>query len=130
MGTYEVSVEHAFDASHAIRLPDGSWETMHAHTWRATATFRSRRLDEATGVVVDFLEVERALKAAAAQLSGRELNATDAFLGRSPSAERVAEHLAGLLTADLGAAAGLYRVEVTEAPGCAAAFYPAAEHGG
>jgi 6-pyruvoyl-tetrahydropterin synthase len=125
MGTYEVSVDHAFNARHAVRLPDGSWEAPHCHLWRVTATFRSGRLEEATGVVIDFLDVQRALEKIDRELQGADLNELAAFEGRSPSAERVAEHIAACLAARLGPACGLYGVRVTEAPGCSAAFYPA-----
>ena len=50
----------------------------------------------------------------------------DAFADTAASAERVAEYLAGQLQKALGETARLYRVSVTEAPGCTAAFYPQA----
>ena len=124
MSLYEVSVDHAFNARHALRLPDGTWERPHSHLWRVTAAFRADRLDEPMGVVIDFLDVQRALEKVDRELQGTDLNALGAFEGTSPSAERVAEHVARRLADRLGAGCGLYRVRVTEAPGCSAAFYP------
>lgn len=124
MGTYEVSVDHAFSARHAVRLPDGSWEAPHCHLWQVTATFRSERLHEVMGVVVDFLDVQRALEKIDGKFQGADLNELSAFDGMSPSAERVAEYIAARLAAHLGPACGLYCVKITEAPGCGAAFYP------
>lgn len=121
---YEVTVKHSFKAGHALRLPGGGLEQPHEHLWGVTATFRRRQLDETTGVVVDFLRVRGALEAATAELEGAELNAFEAFAKEGCSAERLAEFLARKLIADLGGEVGLYRLEVTEAPGCSAAFYP------
>lgn len=124
METYEVSVEQSFRADHAIRLDDGSLERSHKHLWKVTATFRSERLDESMGVVVDFVDIRRALESVAAELDGSNLNELEALSGRSPSAERVAEYIAGRLGERLARTHAPYRVMVTEAPGCFAAYYP------
>lgn len=117
-------MEGQFRATHAVRLPDGSLEESHEHTWRVTATFRSNRLDPTMGVVVDFLKVEAALSAIAAELEGRDLNSMDEFSQTGPSAEKVACYLAGRLAELLKGEGKLYCVSVTEAPNCRAAFYP------
>jgi len=125
--TYEATVEHAFRSRHAVRLGDGSFERPHQHDWRATATFRSSRLDEPAGVVIDFVKARRALEAVAAELDSSDLNAHAAFADKGSAAERVAEYIAARLTESLGDSRNgvkLYRVAVTEAPGCEAAFYP------
>ena len=124
MSTYEVSVQGSFRAKHSVRLPDGSYEPPHQHDWQATSTFRASRLDDTMGVVIDFLEVEASLKAVMAQLDGADLNELPVFSDGRPSAERVAEHVAKALSVRLGGDRRLYRLAVTEAPGCSAAFYP------
>ncbi len=124
MSIYEVSVEHSFSARHAIRLPDGSWEPSHGHGWHVTATFRADRLEEPSGVVVDFLDVQRALQQIAGELGGTDLNTLADFEGQGASAERLAEYLARRLGNLLETRARLYRLAVVEAPGCSAAFYP------
>jgi 6-pyruvoyl-tetrahydropterin synthase len=124
MSTYEVSVQGVFHAGHSVRLPDGSCEPPHEHDWQVTATFRANRLDETMGVVVDFLEVESSLQAVMAQLEGKDLNSLAAFSDGRPSAERVAEYVAKALAFRLGGDHRLYRLAVTEAPGCGAAYYP------
>ena len=122
--TYEASVERSFNAAHALRLPDGTWEDPHQHRWEVTAVFRSADLDETMGVVVDFVEVDEALKTITDELEGADLNKLDALADGRPSAERVAELVAGLLAERLAGGSLLYCVGVTEAPGCRAAFYP------
>ena len=122
---YEATVERSFKAVHALALPAGGREEPHEHTWCVTAAFRSETLDEPMGVVIDFVAVDEALGEIAAPCDGADLNALPAFAGISPSAERVAQWLAGLLEERLDAAGRLYSVSVTEAPGCRATFYPA-----
>ncbi|MDY6913617.1 MAG: 6-carboxytetrahydropterin synthase [Planctomycetota bacterium] len=118
-------MEHEFIARHAIRLADGGFEDAHEHTWRVTAIFQAEKLDEATGVVIDFVKVQQAMASIAADLDGRDLNTLPELAGASGSAERVAEVFAGRLIEALGEAGKtLVRLAVTEAAGCSAAFYP------
>ena len=124
MPIYEASVSRAFTASHSLRLPDGSAEPPHEHTWRMTATFRTDRLEPVMGVVIDFVAVEKALDLIVAQLDGTNLNALSAFADGRCSAECVAEHLAGRLSSMIAGGQMLHRFSVTEAPGCTAAYYP------
>ena len=100
-------------------------EQSHEHTWRVTATFRAGRLAEPAGWVVDFLQVQAAMNDIARQLAGVDLNDLPAFGGEGASAERVAKFLAEALGRRMKADADkLYRLAVTEAPGCLAAYYP------
>ncbi len=124
MGSYEVSVCVSFQASHALPLGDGRMEPSHVHTWETTATFRSAAIDNEMGVVIDFVAVRAALEKIASRLDAEDLNALDAFTPATTSAENVAAHIAAELQQTLPGAEGLYRVSVTEAPGCTAAYYP------
>ena len=101
-------------------------EDSHAHTWCVTVDFRSERLTEPMGVVIDFVVADRALAAVLGDVDGTDLNAAAPFADRCPSAERVAEWIAAALVERLGADGRLlYCVTVTEAPGCRAACFPA-----
>ena len=119
-GYYEVTVEDSFSASHSVLLPGGSYEPSHVHNWRVRVTFRAAALNEA-GFVVDFVEAQEALRRACAELDGGDLNAHTRF-ATGASAERVAHWLAERMTTLLGAAVGVHRVDVTEAPGCVATY--------
>lgn len=125
---FEVRVSGRFVASHRVRRPDGSYEDAHEHEWHVCATYAGRRLNE-SGLLVDFAEVERHLAAILGELHGRELNHTPAFADRSPSAENVALHVAERLRAHLPDRPTdgpvLRCVEVEEAPGCFARYFPA-----
>ena len=124
MSTYEVSVCVGFRAVHALPLAGGKMEDAHEHLWETTATFRSASIDNEMGVVIDFLSVRDALRAIASQFDGNDLNTLDAFTASTTSAESVAAHIARELQQRLACGTGLYRVSVTEAPGCSAAYYP------
>lgn len=124
MSTFEVSVCVTFRATHALPLGGGGMEEAHEHSWETTATFRSARLDNESGFVIDFLTVRDALEKVASQLDGRDLNTLDAFTGVTTSAENVAASIAGDLIGELTPEPALYRLAVTEAPGCIAAYYP------
>lgn len=125
MGVYEVSVEGRFTARHAVRLGDGDFETPHEHDWTVVATFRSERLDPVMGVVIDFLAAQEALRAVTGRLEGGDLNRLTDSGATGASAERVAEFAARELAERLGGqAARLYRLAVSEAAGCWAAWYP------
>ena len=123
MGVYEVSVEARFAARHAVRLADGSLEPPHEHPWAATATFRSDRLEEPRGIVVDFLLVQEVLRVATGAMEGKDLNAVVGARGGA-SAERVAEFLGQAVMKHLAGRAKLYCLTVQEAPFCRAAWYP------
>ncbi len=122
---YEVTVEGRFTARHAVRLGDGDFEAPHEHDWAVVATFRSHRLDPVMGVVIDFLAVQEALRAVTGGLEGGDLNALISSPVSGASAERVAEFLGRALMERLDSKlAGLYRLAVSEAAGCWAAWYP------
>ena len=121
---YEVSVTTSFRARHAIALANGSLEEPHEHDWQVTATFRSETLTEPMGVVIDFQKVATILNSISSRLEGTDLNRLPLLSGGRCSAERLAELLAGELKARLDGEDKLYRVTVTEAAGCTAAYYP------
>ena len=76
------------------------------------------------GVVIDFVAAERALRKLGESIDGADLNELDAFADGRPSAERVAQWIAESIADMLACGRRLYRVAVTEAPGCSAAYYP------
>ena len=124
MGVYEASVTREFRARHSILIEEGVPEPSHDHTWRFTAAFRSSVLLEPQAVVVDFLKVAEAMDAISSELDSTNLNDLEYFSDGRVSAERVAQYLAQRISQLLpDDADSLHRVEVTEAPGCVAAFY-------
>ena len=124
VSTWEATVEGSFRARHALPYPDGSREAPHEHLWQVSVSFRSDSLDEAMGVVIDFVAAEQALRELGASVDGADLNELAAFSDGRPSAERVAQWIAEKLQGTLACEGRLYRVAVIEAPGCSAAYYP------
>ena len=120
---FEVSVTSSFSAAHQLRLPDGSAEPLHRHNWRVTVTRAGSVLDE-MGVLVDFEILRARLDRLLATLNDQNLNTLPAFAERNPTAENVALHIAERLAVELPAAAVLKCVEVEEAPGCLARYFP------
>jgi len=131
MAVYEINVQKAFTASHSVSLPGGTAEPSHEHKWMVTATFRSNRLDETMGAVIDFRAVDDALEQVTGPMDGTDLNSAGVLADGRASAERVAQFIAVGLAAALvdqlgppgGDRAWLRCVNVTEAPGCSASYY-------
>lgn len=121
---FEVSVSGWFAAAHQLRFADGTLEPLHGHNWQVQATFAGAALD-ASGLLLDFVPLKRALDAALGELHDRNLNELDAFAERNPSAENVALWLAQRLAPMTRAGAGLQSVSVEESPGCVARYRPA-----
>ncbi len=120
---YQLNVERRFNATHALRLADGMLEPVHDHDWHVIAVVASPKLN-GCDLVMDFHELEQLLDAVMRQLHHTHLNDLPAFAERNPSAERVAEFIAGQLMPGLAGRAQLARVSVTEAPGCVASYLP------
>lgn len=118
---FELSVETTFTASHAIVMR-GERETPHAHDWRVTLTVRGDALD-ADGLLCDFHEIERALRAVVGPWHGGDLNRSPPFDRLNPTAELVARHIACSVQTRLPTGIQVGSVRVTEAPGCAATYY-------
>ncbi|NOT00836.1 MAG: 6-carboxytetrahydropterin synthase [Phycisphaerales bacterium] len=119
---YEIVVEGEFSATHQLTLADGSVEPLHGHDWHVWVRLESSRLD-AWGMVADFMDVERALRAVLQELHHADLNGHAWFAGVNPTAEQVAR----VVFERMSAAAWtdkLRSVRVREAPGCTAAYTP------
>lgn len=131
--SFSIEVRATFCAAHALRLPGGSTEPLHGHTFEVTARLACRELDS-LGTVVDFHRLEHWLAAILGPWNNRNLNELEPFVARvNPSAERIAEEIGLVLQKVLAAqcaqdidARGLHLAEVrlTEAPGCLAIWNP------
>lgn len=124
---HRITIEQIFAASHALRLPDGTHEPVHGHNWPVRVTVGADHLD-ATDCVMDFHDLARRLDAVLAPFRNRHLNEVAPFAhGVNPSAERVAEHIATALAADLPPGVRLIEAAIGEAPGCTAIHRPTAD---
>jgi 6-pyruvoyltetrahydropterin/6-carboxytetrahydropterin synthase len=88
---FEVSVEETFAAAHALRGYHGKCENVHGHNYRVQVTLEGEALD-ATGLLVDFVEIKRVMGAIVERLDHRFLNDVPPFDTLNPSAENMARY--------------------------------------
>jgi 6-pyruvoyltetrahydropterin/6-carboxytetrahydropterin synthase len=88
---FEVSVEATFAAGHALRNYRGKCENVHGHNYKVQITVRGGELD-AAGLLVDFVELKRALNEVVDRLDHRFLNDVPPFDVLNPSAENMARY--------------------------------------
>jgi len=122
-GSYELSIERTFNATHALTMYDGQPEPMHGHDWRVVVTLAAPMLDR-IDVVMDFHELESIVEQLLDRWQHGCLNDDAAFADCNPSAERVAERIALHVGERLPDRVKLISVAVTEAPGCVARYRP------
>jgi len=118
-GTYLLSAEATFAAAHTLPGVD-MCARMHGHNWRVRVTVRvaAARLD-ATGMGLDFRDLERFAREATSEFEHRYLNDLPAFQDRPPTAETlarvVAERIAAAVTGH-ASGAEVAEVELWETP--------------
>ncbi|MES1262475.1 MAG: 6-carboxytetrahydropterin synthase QueD [Acidobacteriota bacterium] len=86
---FEVAVEHTFAAGHALRNYRGKCENVHGHNYRVQITLRGEKLD-ATGMLADFTELKRILRAISEPLDHVFINDIEPFIELNPTAENMA----------------------------------------
>jgi len=96
MTRWVVHSEVRFGACHALTLYMGKPEESHTHQWKVAIRVGTDRLND-EGCAVDFHAVHDALRQAVAPLDGSSLNDHPEIGSPTPSAERVAEVIAGWL---------------------------------
>ncbi|MTV48642.1 6-carboxytetrahydropterin synthase QueD [Heliobacillus mobilis] len=85
---YELIVQTHFDAAHFLREYPGKCAQVHGHTWQVEVTIVGRELDK-LGMLVDFVDVKRALTAICEQLDHRMINEHPCFQQTNPTAENL-----------------------------------------
>ena len=110
---FEVTVEHSFAAGHALRNYKGKCENVHGHNYRVQVTVEGEELQH-NGLLVDFAELKRALRAVADRLDHQWINDLPPFTELNPSAENIAKYFYDEVSALLGAAGKLQQVRVWE----------------
>lgn len=115
------AVRATFPASHRIRIDTrGTLEPTHEHEWRVRA-WMELRSDREAGPIVD--RARRALESWVDRYRGRCLNRVEPFDRINPTAEEVARSVSRTL-ADGVREARVVRVEIGEAPGFSAVYWP------
>ena len=97
MSRWIVHSQRAFAARHALTEYRGAAEASHSHEWQVAVRVGTERLNEER-YALDFHQVHRILSEAVEPLVGSNLNDHPEISRPSPTAERVAEVLAEVLT--------------------------------
>ena len=122
---FEVTVEQTFAAGHALRNYRGKCENVHGHNYRVRVTVQGSQLD-ATGLLVDFADVNRLISGTVEYLDHRFINDLPPFDQLNPSAENIAkyfyERVSGGLKSEV--AARVSQVQVWETDVSSAVYRP------
>jgi 6-pyruvoyltetrahydropterin/6-carboxytetrahydropterin synthase len=118
---FRITVEKSFNASHQLRLPDGSREKRHSHDWQVRATVAAERLD-GMGLVMDFRKLAGMIDEVVRPLAGSELESAGIFANINASAENVAKYIYEGIEPGIEKHVRLESVEVMESPGCWAKY--------
>lgn len=119
---FEICVEHTFAAGHALRNYRGKCENVHGHNYRVQVGIEGRELDE-NGLLFDFAELKKRLRAASEYLDHQFLNNLKPFDQINPTAENIAKFLCEEVQKDLGNALVAY-VKVWETDTSFAVYRP------
>ena len=88
---FEICVEYTFAAGHALRGYKGKCENVHGHNYKVQLVLGGEQLDS-TGMLMDFVDVRKSLKARVERLDHRFLNDLAPFDKLNPSAENLAKY--------------------------------------
>lgn len=88
---FTVSKELHFSSAHSIKGHTGGCEQIHGHNYRVKVVMGSSELD-AMGMVMDFNELNHAMKQVANRFDHQNLNRVPPFDAINPTAENLARH--------------------------------------
>jgi 6-pyruvoyltetrahydropterin/6-carboxytetrahydropterin synthase len=97
---FEVTIEETFAAGHALRNYHGRCENVHGHNYRCHVTIEGPQLN-AIGLLVDFVELKKAVHAVLDRMDHQWLNDLPPFDAVNPSAENMAKHIYDQVSAGL-----------------------------
>ena len=122
---FEVTVEQTFAAGHALRNYRGKCENVHGHNYRVRVIVQGSQLDS-TGLLVDFLEVNRLISGTVEYLDHRFINDLPPFDQLNPSAENLAKYFYEKVSGGLKSvvAARVSEVQVWETDVSSAVYRP------
>ena len=120
---FEVSVEETFAAGHALRGYKGKCENVHGHNYRVQITVEGEELNS-IGLLVDFGDVKRVLRAVIARLDHQFINDLEPFTVVNPSAENLARYFYDEVSAELEEPVRVIQVKLWETDTACATFRP------
>ena len=122
---FEVTIEQTFAAGHALRNYHGKCENVHGHNYRCQVTVQGEQLDS-IGLLVDFVELKRAVHSVLDRLDHQWLNELPPFDAINPSAENMAKFIHDEVLAGLPAKQDvrITSVKLWETDTCSATYRP------
>ncbi len=120
---FEVSVEETFAAGHSLRNYKGKCENVHGHNYRVQVTVEGEELNS-IGLLVDFGDVKRAIRAIVARLDHQFMNDIPPFDTVNPSAENVARYFYDEMASGLPPGPRIREVKVWETDITSATYRP------
>lgn len=89
---YSLRVEGSFSSAHNLRGYKGKCEDLHGHNWRIEVVVKSEELNN-IGIVVDFKELKKKLKAVLEEMDHKYLNKLAYFKKINPTSENIAKYI-------------------------------------
>lgn len=89
---YSLKVEGSFSSAHNLRGYKGKCEDLHGHNWRIEVVVKSEELNN-IGIVVDFKELKKKLKAVLEEMDHKYLNKLAYFKKVNPTSENIAKYI-------------------------------------
>ena len=97
---FEIIRERTFSASHQLRNYKGRCERLHGHNWRVRVCVAAKEVN-ASGMVIDFHELDEMMAKAIDPFDHRHLNDTVHFAKENPSAENIARAVGDAVKAQI-----------------------------
>ena len=97
---FELKVKTDFAAAHQLTMVGEKCENLHGHNWIVEVYVCGEKLN-AAGVLVDFGDIKKHVRAIMKELDHKFLNELDAFKGIQPSSEQIAIYVAQRMQACL-----------------------------
>lgn len=121
---FELKVVSHFAAAHQLTMVAKKCENLHGHNWKVEVYVTGEKLNDA-GVVMDFGEIKRHLRAIMAGLDHTFLNQLDAFQDGNPSSENIAKYIADTLQEKISTpSVRVSRVTTWESEDASATYVP------
>ncbi len=91
-GRFTLKVLSDFAAAHSLREYPGACQRLHGHNWKIETEVSATQVNE-LGMVMDFKEIKRAVRAVTDRLDHQYLNDLVPFNELNPTAEHIALHI-------------------------------------
>ena len=119
---YKLRVTSEFSAAHNLREYKGKCEALHGHNWKVEVVIAAKNANR-QGLVVDFHEIKKMVKAVLEELDHSYLNQLDYFKKHNPTSENLAKYIFDKINAHIPSKKSrLQEVTVWESDQCSATY--------